>query len=185
MRLFTALDPSDALRAQAAQLRAPGALDARWSSPDQYHVTLRFLGEVEPDRAARYDTALARVDAAPPACRPYGLDVLPSRRHPSVLILGLDRTDSLLALYDSVSTALEAEGLDPEERPYRPHVTLARLDDVPAEAVHRFLDRHDAGALPSFHPDRFHLYESTLTPDGAVHDRRASYALAGESAPLP
>ncbi|MEF8797242.1 MAG: RNA 2',3'-cyclic phosphodiesterase [Salinivenus sp.] len=185
MRLFTALDPPDALRTKAAQLRAPDALDARWSSPDQYHVTLRFLGEVGSDRAARYDTALAEVDAAPPECCPYGLDVLPSRRHPSVLILGLDRTDSLLALYESVSTALEAEGLDPEERTYRPHLTLARLNDVPAETVHRFLDRHDAGDLPSFRPDRFHLYESTLTPDGAVHDRRASYSLAEAGAPPP
>jgi 2'-5' RNA ligase len=185
MRLFTALDPPDALRTTAAQLRAPGALDARWSSPDQYHVTLRFLGEVESDRAARYNTALERVDAAPPECRPYGLDVLPSRRHPSVLILGLERTDSLLALYESVSTALAAEGLDPEERQYRPHLTLARLNDVPAETVHRFLNRRDAGALPPFRPDRFHLYESTLTPDGAVHDRRASYSLVDAGAPPP
>ncbi|MFB6248775.1 MAG: RNA 2',3'-cyclic phosphodiesterase [Salinibacter sp.] len=183
MRLFTALDPPDALRTQAARLRAPGALDARWSSPDQYHVTLRFLGEVDPDRAARYTAALGRVGGPPPECRPYGLDVLPSRRHPSVLILGLDRTDTLLALYESVSTHLEAEGLDPEERRYRPHVTLARLGDVSAEAVHRFLDRHEAGALPSFRPDHFHLYESTLTPNGAVHERRSSYPLTEPMAP--
>jgi 2'-5' RNA ligase len=179
MRLFTALDPPDTLRSRAARLRTPGALDARWTSPDQYHVTLRFLGEVDPDRAARVDAALTQVDGPVPACSPYGLDVLPSRRRPSVLILGLDRTDSLLRLYESVSAALEAEGIDPEERRYRPHVTLARLDDGSAEAVHRFLDQHDAGDLPSFRARRFHLYESTLTPDGALHDRRASYSLSG------
>jgi 2'-5' RNA ligase len=177
MRLFTALDPPDPLRAQVAQLRAPGALDARWLPPAQYHVTLRFVGETDPERVAGLEAALAQVDAPPPACHPYGLDVLPSRRHPSVLVVGLDRTDSLLALYEAISAALEAEGVDPEERRYRPHLTLARLDDVAAEAVHRFLDRHDAGDLPAFRPDQFHLYESTLTPDGAVHERRAAYAL--------
>ena len=178
MRLFSALDPPDALRAQGAQLRASGALDARWTPPDQYHVTLRFVGEVDPERAAGLDAALSQADAPPPACHPYGLDVLPSRRHPSVLVVGLDRTDSLLALYEAVSAALEAEGVDPTDRRYRPHLTLARLDDVGAETVHRFLERHDAGALPAFRPTQFHLYESTLTPDGAVHDRWASYALS-------
>jgi 2'-5' RNA ligase len=178
MRLFTALDPPDPLRTEVAQLRAPDSLDARWTPPDQYHVTLRFLGEIDPKRAARIDTALGEVDVPPPACRPYGLDVLPSRRHPSVLIVGLDRTDTLLALYEAVSAVLEDEGVDPEDRRYRPHLTLARLDDVGAETVHRFLDRHDAGALPAFRPPQFHLYESTLSPDGAVHDRRATYALS-------
>jgi 2'-5' RNA ligase len=177
MRLFTALDIPDALRERIAALRTPDALDARWTPPEQYHVTLRFIGEVDSETASDYDEALDTVTAPEAECTPYGLDVLPSRRNPSVLIVGLDRTAPLLSVYQAVSNTLEGAGLDPESRSYRPHVTLARLDDCAPETVHRFLRTHDTNDFPSFTARQFHLYESTLTPDGAVHERRASYAL--------
>jgi 2'-5' RNA ligase len=140
-------------------------------------VTLRFIGDASPETADRFTTRLDRVQAPVAAGVPYGLDVLPSRRNPSVLVVGLEPTESLLAVYEAVSDALESEGLEPETRSYRPHVTLARVRDSSAETVHRFLERHEAGDLPSFRADAFHLYESTLTPDGAVHERRASFSL--------
>lgn len=178
MRLFTALDPPEAVRNQMAALQAPDALDARWTDPEQFHVTVRFIGDASPDQAARYEDALAGMEAPAVEARPYGLDVLPSRRNPSVLIIGLERSDDLMALYEAVSEALEGEGLAPEDRSYRPHVTLARLTDVPAETVHEFLDTHEADGLGSFHVDTLTLYESTLTPDGAVHEPRANFSLA-------
>lgn len=177
MRLFTALDLTAAVRERIAAHRTPDALDARWTPPVQYHVTLRFIGEVGPETAARYDDVLGDVAARPAECIPYGLDVLPSRRNPNVLIVGLKRTDALLSVYRAVSNALEDAGLEPESRTYRPHVTLARLDDCAPEPLHRYLEEHDARGLPSFTTRQFHLYESTLTPDGAVHNRRASYEL--------
>lgn len=182
MRLFTALDPPEPVRDQLAALQAPGDLDARWTDPEQFHVTVRFIGDADPDQAARYEEALAGVEAPTVECRPYGLDVLPSRRNPSVLIVGLERSDDVMALYDAVSEALEGEGLDPEGRTYRPHATLARLDDEPPEVVHDFLDTHDADGLDPFHIDTLTLYESTLTQEGAVHDPRANYPLGRPNA---
>lgn len=178
MRLFTALDLPETIHSHVADLRSPKDLDARWSPPAQYHVTLRFIGEVDAERADRFEKALDQIEAPPAECTPYGLDVLPSRQNPRVLIVGLKRTDSLLSVYRSVSGALEEEGLDPERRTYRPHVTLARLDGLSPQTVHGYLNDHEMGALPSFEVDTFHLYESTLTHDGAVHERRASFSLA-------
>lgn len=177
MRLFTALDPPDAVSEHLAALQSPSALDARWSPPSQFHVTLRFIGDTEPDRAARYEEALAKITLPPVECIPHGLDALPSRRSPRVLVVGLERTNDLLALYRSVSDALEREGLAPDEQTYRPHVTLARLNDDSPEAVHRFIRTHDAASLPSFEVSAFFLYESILTPDGARHQQRASFSL--------
>jgi 2'-5' RNA ligase len=182
MRLFTALDPPEPVRHQLAALQAPGDLDARWTDPEQFHVTVRFIGDAAPDEAARFDEALADVEATIVECRPYGLDVLPSRRNPSVLIVGLERSDDLMTLYEAVSEALEGEGLNPEDRTYRPHVTLARLNSVPAETVHDFLDTHDADALDPFHVDTLILYESTLSQEGAVHNPRANYPLGRPNA---
>lgn len=177
MRLFTAIDIPDTLREDLTALQAPDALDARWSDPDQFHVTLRFIGDASDEEAVRYEEALAHVNPGPVRCAPYGLDVLPSRRSPRVLMLGLERTDSMMTLYDAVSDTLDAEGVEPEDRTYRPHVTLARLDDVDREAVHEFLQAHEDSSVDSFVADQFVLYESTLTPEGAVHEPQAVYPL--------
>jgi 2'-5' RNA ligase len=176
MRLFTALDVPDPVRDRCAACRDDESLDARWSPPANYHVTLRFIGEVNEDAFPRYRDAVASVNADPVTLSPYGLDVLPSRRSPRVLMVGMDRTDSLLALHTALSDALAEVGLDREDRTYRPHVTLARLNDASPEAVHQFLRAHDLD-LPTFTVSAFHLYESTLTPDGAVHEPRATLPL--------
>lgn len=177
MRLFTAIDPPDGVREQLAAFQDDNALPARWTSPEQFHVTLRFIGEVEDEQAHRYETALEAVTVEAVECEPYGLDVLPSRRSPRVLTLGLERTESLVALYRAVSDALETEGLDPEDRTFRPHVTIARLNDVDREAVHEFLRVHEDESVPSFHADQFVLYKSTLTPEGAIHEPHSTYPL--------
>lgn len=177
MRLFTAIDPPDDVRDQFAAFQAPDDLDARWTCPEQFHVTIRFIGDANAQQAAAYEQALARLDAPSVKCRPDGLDVLPSRRNPRVLVVGLERSATLTRLYDSVTDALEDEGLAPEDRTYHPHVTLARLNDMPAETVHAFLARQDDESLAPFHVDTLVLYESTLTQDGAVHERRAAFSL--------
>lgn len=180
MRLFTAIDIPDSLRDDLTALQDADALAARWSDPEQFHVTLRFIGDVseeQPRQPSGYEEALAEVDADPVHCDPYGLDVLPSRRLPRVLMLGLERTDSMMALYNAVTDVLEAEGLDPEDRKYRPHVTIARLDDVDRDAVHDFLRAQNDRSFPAFEAEQFVLYESTLMPDGAIHEPRATYPL--------
>lgn len=120
MRLFTAIEIPEPLRESLSAIQDPDALQARWTDPEQFHVTLRFIGNVEEAQAARYEKALADVNAGPVQCDPYGLDVLPSRRSPRVLMLGLERTDSLMALYDAVSDGLETEGWRPKTVPIGP-----------------------------------------------------------------
>jgi 2'-5' RNA ligase len=178
MRLFVAIDVPAGDRAAWRALRTPDALPARWTDPSQYHVTLRFVGDVDADAAARYADALRTVEAPPARCVPYGLDVLPHPRSPRVLVVGLERTDALLAVYRAVSAALEGAGLEPDERSFRPHVTLARLDDASPEAAHAYLDAREAD-IPAFRAPAFHLYESILTDAGARHERRATIPLDG------
>lgn len=177
MRLFTAIDLPETVRDGLSALQEADALLVRWSDPEQFHVTLRFIGEASMEEAARYEEVLAEVDTGPVQCAPYGLDVLPSRRSPRVLVLGLERTESMMALYDAVSKGLESEGLDPEDRKYRPHVTIGRLDAPDPEAVQDFLRAHEEHSFSAFEADRFVLYESTLTQEGAIHEPKAIYPL--------
>jgi 2'-5' RNA ligase len=183
VRLFTALNPPPEVRDACTELQEALSLPtARWSSPGQLHITIRFLGDTEPERAQQYEAALSEIHTTAAHCKPYGLDVLPSRRSPRVIVLGFKRTDSLLALHTAVSEALETAGLAPEDRTYRPHLTLARLDDPDPEHVHNSLETCAAPLPDPFWADTMHLYESTLTADGAVHEQRASFGLA---APAP
>ena len=179
MRLFTAIDLPDALRNALSTLQTSEALEVRWTAPDQFHVTVRFIGDATPEQTAHYEATLADIDAQPVRCAPYGLDVLPSRHSPSVLILGLERTDSIMTLYNAVSDALEAEGLAPEGRTYRPHVTLGRLDDPHPETVHDFLQAHQEHSFSPFEAEQLVLFKSTLTPEGALHEPRVIYPLTG------
>ena len=92
-------------------------------------------------------------------------------------MLGLERTDSLMALYDAVSDGLETEGLEAEDRAYRPHVTIGRLDEADPDAVYDYLRLHEDRSFPNFKVDRVVLYESTLTPEGAIYEPQAMYPL--------
>lgn len=183
MRLFTAFDIPASLRETLTTVRASGdgpSLPIRWSPPEQYHATIRFIGETNSEQATAYQSALRQVDVPPFEAEPYGLDVLPGRRNPRVLMLGLDLSRPLRHLYEAVTSVLQAEGLGREDRSYRPHVTLGRLDDPDPEAVHQFLRSRRDTRYPPFDVSAFHLYESTLTPDGAVHDLVETYSLTAD-----
>lgn len=173
-RLFVALDVPPAVRAALAALRVemPGA---RWTPPGRLHVTLRFLGDTPDERLPALSAALREIEAPPLALRLDGLTAFPSRRAPRVLVVRLAPDDALADLQRRVEAAAQALGFEPEARPFRPHVTLARLKRADARAVLAYLRTHDASA--AFAAEAFHLYASTLTPSGAVHERVASIPL--------
>ncbi len=179
-RLFVAIDLSEDVRETLRALRTD--LDgARWTPAAQYHVTLAFLGEVEHERMAEIKAALEQVAGAPLELRLQGLNVFPSRRRPRVLVAGVERAEALTALHARVEAAMENVGFAPENRAFRPHVTIARLTSPPLATLRAYLHRHqDLGhqdLKAAWQADRFHLYESVLRPEAAVHRRRATFVL--------
>lgn len=176
-RLFVALDVSDDVRVILTALRTE-LEGARWTQPEQLHGTLRFLGDTPEDRLADLNTALAAIETPSPLdLRLAGLTAFPSRRSPRVLVARLAPTDALMNLQQRIEDAVQRLGFEAESRPFRPHVTLARLRRADARAVHDWLRAHAADA--TFTADAFHLYASTLRPSGAVHERLASFPIAG------
>jgi 2'-5' RNA ligase len=123
VRLFVAVWPPPEVVDRLAGLPRPEVTGLRWSTPDQWHVTLRFLGEVEGDERDRLDHALAAVDLAAlgtvtavagPATDRFGTHVL------HVPVAGLDP----LAAAVLAATADVGEPSDPQ--PFHAHLTLAR-----------------------------------------------------------
>lgn len=178
-RLFTAVDPSETVRDQLQQFCTAREVpfDTRWTPPDNYHITLRFIGNVSDEQAADVQSVLKEVTADPFTLQPLGLGVLPSRRNPRVLIVKIEASDPLRTLYQAVEDTLADVGVERENRSYRPHLTIARLKNAHPEQVHEFVRSAPELSLDPFPIDAFILYESTLRPSGALHEPRATFEL--------
>jgi len=180
------MDGSDRIRSfvaidlQAPVLEALGALqerlgrinaDVRWVRPTGLHVTLKFLGPVEPARLERVHTNVVAAVRGRPALqlRVHGLGVFPSWRRPRVLWVGL-QGEGLAALAATIDTALQPLGFEPEKRGFTPHVTLGRVNSTrgwPAlgELAKAHLD-DDFGVSTV---NAVVIYRSRLRPEGAVY----------------
>ncbi|MDQ7041770.1 MAG: RNA 2',3'-cyclic phosphodiesterase [Rhodothermus sp.] len=169
VRLFIALNLPEEHKRRLYALRKP-SWKARWATPEQFHLTLRFLGPVEEARLPELIQTLARIEAPAFELTPRGLIVLPSPARPRVLAAAVDPVPALHGLHTAVEQHVVALGFTPETRPFRPHITLARLKHVPAPVVRAFLQQHRNFALAPFPVQAFYLYESHLYPDGARYE---------------
>jgi len=185
MRLFTALDLPAAMRDACAtyadRLReafGETEMSARWTDPATYHTTIRFIGECSAEEANTYTNALENglADASLPGnagveVKPFGLGVLPTRLSPRVLMVGLEQTRSIAALYKAVTTSLEDAGLDEADNSFRPHVTLARVDDKPdPEEVHHILRNIEPVEVPNAIVSHLTLFKSEQTGEDVRHE---------------
>ncbi len=182
-RLFVAIDFPDAVNRRLAGL-CGGVPGARWLPPEQLHLTLRFIGEVEGGAFADIAEALSKIRAAPFTVRLAGVGHFPPRGQPRVLWAGVEDGPRHLGLADlnrQIEARLRGLGLEPDRRNFAPHVTLARLKQVKLGRVRDFLAHHGDFITGSVAIDEFHLYSSTLGARGAVHVIEASYALQGDA----
>ena len=164
-------------------MREAGA-EAKWVRPDSIHLTLKFLGNI---RAEKLSAIRSAMEAAVRGTEPLkasvaGVGAFPNERRPRVLWVGLDEpTGELEALHRRLEAALRPLGFKPEGRPFRPHLTMARIRS-PARgarggAIARALDAQRSVILGKITIGRIVLYQSTLKPTGAVYTPLEEVAL--------
>ena len=159
-------------------------LNAKWTPPEQYHLTLRFLGNAEQETADLLAESLGTLKAEPFEISGEGLDVFPSLRRPRVLVLHITPPRELLTLQKAVDHIATEIGFEPDPKPFTPHVTLARLkDDARPSHVRSYLEEHNSFRLELFPAGRFHLYRSDTLPEGAQHTILQSYPLSKRREP--
>ena len=125
-RLFVAIRPPD--RVRQLLLGAMGGIsDARWQSEDQIHLTLRFIGEVDRHRAGDVHAALGAIHHPRFEIAVNGLGTFDRRGQPETVWAGVAPHEPLKALHKKVDQAIARVGVEPEQRAYLPHITLARL----------------------------------------------------------
>jgi 2'-5' RNA ligase len=174
IRSFVALDLEppvrDTLRRLQAALEQVGA-DVRWVRPGGMHLTLKFLGAVEPRRLERVRRALQAIAGRHAALqlRVRGLGAFPSWRRPRVVWAGLEGA-GLVALAADVEGALAGIGFVAEPRPFTPHVTLGRVQSLRGwPHLQAVLAAHREDDCGTTVVDAIVIYQSTLRPGGAVY----------------
>lgn len=179
MRLFTGLDVPYQMRRNLElllQLLKPHARLA-WSPLDNLHVTTRFIGEWPEDRLPDLKSALASVPPPPPfkiALR--GIGWFPNPHHPRVLYVSVQGGEELAQLARATSQALAPLGLEPDPRPFQPHLTLARIREPhPLDALQRTIAQLPNDDFGGWSASAFHLYHSQLRPGGSIYTKLESY----------
>jgi len=177
-RLFVAVDLPDEIRNSVSRICA-GIPGVKWLDVKQLHLTIRFIGDADDELFTNIRNVLAEIALPPFTMSLRGVGCFPPKRDPRVLWVGVEKSGELARLRDRVEQALVKTGLEPEERAFSPHITLARLKERPSAAIARFLEHNRQFTGGPFPVTEFHLYSSTLTREGAIHRREAGYPLAG------
>ena len=179
LRLFVALRPPEPIRARLLDL-GEGIAGARWQVDEQLHVTLRFVGEIEPRQADDLAAALASIHAPAPTVRLAGTGRFDRRGRVETLWAGVAPHDALAALHRKVDIACVRAGLPPEGRAYLPHITVARIPGSVGgdPAIGRWLVDTAALASAPFALRHLILYESRLGHGGAAYEPVLRWPLA-------
>ncbi len=180
MRLFVgiALDSKtqQAIAAWASELRE-AFVRLRWSSPEQWHVTLQFLGETDEERYSCVVEQLRKIHAQAP-----DIDLAEPGffERAGVFHISVEPTASLVALHDEIEHTLLPCGFEPEERAFSPHITLARRKGRGPSPDFARLKKavrwgQPAARLPSFQAKEFLLYQSFTGPSGSIYEVRERF----------
>jgi RNA 2',3'-cyclic 3'-phosphodiesterase len=180
VRSFIAIDlPEDvhaALEREQQTFRRL-APEARWTRPEGIHLTLKFLGEVAEERVKAVSDALADLGAFekfPVEVRGFGF--FPNARRPRVFWAGIESPPALGELAGRVEAAMEELGFAREQRDFHPHLTLARFKEPrPQPELAACVEVQSGMGLGRFEAAEFFLYESKLSPHGAVYRKVARF----------
>lgn len=177
-RLFVAIDFPDEIRRHLVAL-CLGLPGARWVPPDQLHLTLRFIGEVDGGVFDEIIEILRSVQVPAFILSLKGLGCFPPRRTPRVLWTGIAQSERLVLLRNRIESSLVRVGIEAEGRKFSPHVTLARFrEEVHLSRLTSYLAGNALFEAGPFPVDRFLLYSSRLTAKGAIHQVEAEYLLS-------
>src|SRR6201982_3519095 len=178
-RLFVAVDLPDSMRQLLAALD-PAFCGVRWTELDQMHLTLGFFGDVPEDIELKLPEKLSAIGFGAFFLHVNGVGAFSSKGAPKIIWIGVGKAHPhLFQIHKRVQEAALAAGLEPELRPWHPHITIARCRNVAAPSLRRFLQSNaefDAGMI---RVDAFHLYSSKLTSAGPIHTRELTVHCSG------
>lgn len=176
LRLFAALPVPEDFHPRLVSLQK-GVPGARWRPAANFHITLRFFGEISEDVAEDLDGELASIQLPSFDVRLKGAGWF-GRREPHALWIGIDAPEALETLQRRCEKAARRAGLEPETRNFSPHMTIAYLRDTPMEKVTAFANKLVKFETEAFRATHFSLYSSwTRHGDANLYSVETDYPL--------
>jgi 2'-5' RNA ligase len=179
-RLFTGIEIPMVARGQLALLKG-GLPGARWIDPENYHLTLRFVGDIDGRMALEIAAILARVRRRTFELRIDGLGSFGSRR-PHSLVATVAPSRDLAELQAEHERLMQRLGLPADPRKFTPHITLARLRGAGQRQIADYLSLSGGLMVPPFLVDRFVLFSARESVGGGPYVVEEAYPLAAEAA---
>ena len=174
-RLFTGLEIPRHVADSLSMMRG-GLPGARWIDPENYHLTLRFIGDIDDALARDIAGLLGRVQRRPFELRLDGLTSFGGRK-PRAVVASVTAVAPLLELQAEQERLLQRLGLEPEGRKYIPHVTLARLRETSSWQVADYLSARGHFRSAAVEVSRFVLFSSRSSVGGGPYVVEAAYPL--------
>jgi RNA 2',3'-cyclic 3'-phosphodiesterase len=188
IRSFLALDPPEEILREMARvqerLKKLIRGDIHWVRPEAIHLTLKFFGDIRQPDVASISAAAGKAAAGfgPFDLAIGGAGVFPDPSRPRVVWLGINgETARLAAFRKELERSLEEVGFPREERPFRPHLTLGRIRSRGLIGLAEVLEKSQTYAAGGFTASGLVLFQSDLTPRGAIYTRLAEYPFAGQA----
>lgn len=182
-RLFTGLEIPP-LQSAALQLIQGGVPGMRWIEPSDFHITLRFIGDVSPGMASDIVEAFHRkTEQKPwqaPTIRFTNLSVFGSKK-PRSVFAGVEPCTRLTALQAAQERLMQRLGLEPEGRRFTPHVTIGRCSAVKPDVIAHYLGQSGPLLASPFVPSRFVLYSARESTGGGPYHAEAWWPLHAEA----
>lgn len=175
-RLFAGLEIPPEIGQALSSLRG-GLPGARWIDPANYHVTLRFIGDIDDRLAHEISFVLAGVKRRPVEVAVSGLASFGGRK-PRAVIAAITPSQPLVELQSEIERLIQRVGVEPEGRKFTPHVTLARLRDATNRDVADYLAVRGYFPTRAFTAPRFVLFSSRASTGGGPYLVEDAYALA-------
>jgi len=182
-RLFVAVDLPANVKDQLA-IMCCGLPGAKWVPPEQLHLTLRFIGDVDGTLFRDLKESLLEIHFASFFIQLKGVGFFPPRGKPRVLWVGVVKNANLALLQKKIENVLVKSGLEPERRKFFPHITLARLRNTPDSRSAAFHAYNSMFISDEFPAEKFTLYSSVLGKNGAKHYVEQHFQLSSNKLPI-
>ncbi len=156
--------------------------DISWPKPENIHLTLKFLGDIDPEKVEEIQTALQKAaeDIPPFQLSAGGIGAFPDLKAPRIIWVGIKESEGLARLQKNIDARLVESGFEKENRPFQPHLTLCRIKSHSAgRTIGKAAEALDHGGDTVFKIETFVLFKSELSPKGAKYSALKRIILKG------
>lgn len=177
-RLFIGLEIPQNIATSLSTIRG-GVAGARWIEPESYHITLRFLGEVDRHQNLRIRDQLEQLECEPVSIQISGLDSFGNNRNPRAIYAKVVSSLPLVQLQKQLERYMQLLGFDPVHRHFTPHITLARLKRARIQEVGLFCAQHTFSISEEFTATHLALYSAKALTGGGPYVMEERYEFTG------